>query len=67
MKIFLAVLKKDINLKEFKNFLKEKKIELTDYYKTIGIVKLQSKTKVSAKDFEKFCESIEEEKDNLTI
>lgn len=67
MKIYLAVLKKDLDLKEFKDFLKEKKIELADHYKIIGIVKLHSKTKISAKEFEKFCESIEEERDNLTI
>lgn len=67
MKIYLAVLKKNIDLKEFKMFLKNQKVELTDHYKVIGVVKLKSNTKLLEKDFEKFCESIEEEKDNLTI
>lgn len=67
MKIYLAVLKKNIDLKEFKMFLKNQKIELTDHYKVIGVIKLKSNTKLLEKDFEKFCESIEEEKDNLTI
>lgn len=67
MKIYLAVLKKGIDLKEFKVFLKDQNVELTDHYKAIGIVKLQSGKKLLEKDFEKFCESIEEEKDNLTI
>lgn len=67
MKIYLAVLKKDINLKEFKAFLDKKKIEFADYYKIIGVVKLKTEKEILAKDFEKFCDSIEEEKDNLTI
>ncbi|MCY0979164.1 hypothetical protein PGH12_14850 [Chryseobacterium wangxinyae] len=67
MKIYLAVLKKDIDLEEFKRNLKEKKIKFLDHYKSVAIVKLQSEKKISEQDFEKFCESIEEEKDNLTI
>jgi len=67
MKIYLAVLKDEVNLEKFKKDLKEKKIKFLDYYKTLGIVKLQSEKKISEKDIEEFCESIEEEKDNLTI
>jgi len=67
MKIYLAVLKDKVNLEKFKKDLKEKKIKFLDYYKTLGIVKLQSEKKISEKDVEEFCESIEEEKDNLTI
>lgn len=67
MKIYLAVLKKDINVEEFKRSLKEKKIEFLDHYKSIGIIKLQSDNKISEEDFEKFCESIEEDQDNLTL
>ena len=67
MKIYLAVLKNEVNLEKFKKDLKEKKIKFLDYYKTLGIVKLQSEKKISEKDVEEFCESIEEEKDNLTI
>lgn len=67
MKIYLAVLKDEVNLEKFKKDLKEKKIKFLDYYKTLGIVKLQSEKKISEKDVEEFCKSIEEEKDNLTI
>lgn len=67
MKIYLAVLRKDVDLKGFRIFLKDQKVELSDHYKALGIVKLQSGKKLLEKDFEKFCESIEEEKDNLTI
>lgn len=67
MKIYLAVLKDEVNLEEFKKDLKKKKIKFLDYYKTLEIVKLQSEKKISEKDVEEFCESIEEEKDNLTI
>lgn len=67
MKIYLAVLKDEVNVEEFKKGLKEKKITFLEHYKTLGIVKLQSEKKISNKDVEEFCESIEEEKDNLTI
>jgi len=67
MKIYLAVLKDDIDLEEFKRNLKEKKVKFLDHYKNVGIVKLQSEKKISEHDFEKFCKSIEEDQDNLTI
>lgn len=67
MKIYLAVLRNDVDLEEFKKILKEKKIKFLAHYKSLGIVKLQSEKKISEKDFEKFCESIEVDKDNLTI
>jgi hypothetical protein len=67
MKIYLAVLKNDVDLEKFKKILKEKKIKFLEHYKSLGIVKLQSEKKISEKDFEEFCASIEEDKDNLTI
>lgn len=67
MKIYLAVLKNDIDLEEFKRNLKEKKIKFLEHYKSVGIVKLQSEKKISENDFDKFCKSIEEDKNNLTI
>ncbi|MCW3169741.1 hypothetical protein OMO38_14540 [Chryseobacterium sp. 09-1422] len=67
MKIYLAVLKNDVDLEKFKKILKEKKIKFLEHYKSLGIVKLQSEKKISEKDFEEFCASIEQDKDNLTI
>jgi len=67
MIIYLAVLKNDVDLEKFKKILKEKKIKFLEHYKSLGIVKLQSEKKISEKDFEEFCASIEEDKDNLTI
>jgi hypothetical protein len=67
MIIYLAVLKNDVDLEKFKKILKEKKIKFLEHYKSLGIVKLQSEKKISEKDFEDFCASIEEDKDNLTI
>lgn len=67
MKVYLAILKKDIDLIAFKAALKEKNVKFITLYKSLGIVKLQSEKKISEKGFEKFCESIEIEKDNLTI
>lgn len=67
MKIYLAVLKNDVDLEKFKKILKEKKVKFLEHYKSLGIVKLQSEKKISEKDFEEFCASIEQDKDNLTI
>jgi len=64
---YLAVLKKDINLKKLEVFLKSKGIKLASHYKTIGVVKLESPLPVSESGFQEYFISIEEEKDNLTI
>ncbi|MBP1165960.1 hypothetical protein JOE44_002844 [Chryseobacterium sp. PvR013] len=64
---YLAVLKKDINLKKLEAFLKSKGIKLAAHYKTIGVIKLESDNPVSETEFEEYFISIEEEKDNLTI
>ncbi len=67
MKTYLAVLKKDINLKKLESLLKSKDIRLAAYYKTIGVVKLESVLPVSEAEFQEYFISVEEEKDNLTI
>jgi len=64
---YLAVLKKDINLKKLEALLKTKAVRLTAHYKTIGVVKLESEQPVSEDAFQDYFISIEEEKDNLTI
>lgn len=64
---YLAVLKKDINLKKLEALLKSKGIKLASHYKTIGVVKLESPQPVSETEFKEYFISIEEEKDNLTI
>lgn len=67
MKIYLAVLKSNADVEGFKKILKEKKIKFLEHYKSLGIIKLQSEKKISERDFEEFCISMEEDKDNLTI
>jgi hypothetical protein len=64
---YLAVLKKDINLKKLDALLKSKGIKLAAHYKTLGIVKLESQLPVSESEFQEYFISVEEEKDNLTI
>ncbi|BFO66202.1 hypothetical protein NK356_05610 [Chryseobacterium sp. S0630] len=64
---YLAVLKKDINLKKLEVLLKSKGIKLAAHYKTIGVVKLESTISISESEFQEYFISIEEEKDNLTI
>jgi len=67
MKTYLAVLKKNINIKDIEKELKKKNIKLTAHYKTIEVVKLESESSVSGKDFQDYFISVEEDKDNLTI
>lgn len=67
MSTYLAVLKKDINFKKLEALLKNREIRLVAHYKTIGVVKLQSKQPISEDAFQDYFISIEEEKDNLTI
>ncbi|WP_126653428.1 hypothetical protein [Chryseobacterium aureum] len=64
---YLAVLKKDINIKKLEALLKTKGIKLASHYKTIGVVKLESNTSISESEFQEYFISVEEEKDNLTI
>ncbi|MFS4474197.1 hypothetical protein [Chryseobacterium sp. T20] len=64
---YLAVLKKDINLKKLEALLKSKDIKLAAHYKTIGVVKLESNISILESEFQEYFISIEEEKDNLTI
>ncbi|TZF92534.1 hypothetical protein FW781_21090 [Chryseobacterium panacisoli] len=64
---YLAVVKKDINVKKLETLLKSKGIKLAAHYKTIGVVKLESNRPVSESEFQEYFISIEEEKDNLTI
>ncbi len=64
---YLAVVKKDINMKKLEALLKSKDIKLAAHYKTIGVVKLESNVPVPEHDFHEYFISIEEEKDNLTI
>lgn len=67
MKTYLAVLKSDADPEEFRKFLNLKKIKILDYYKALQVFKIQSNIKLNSKDFNKFCESIEEDRDDLTI
>ena len=67
MKIYLAVLKKDIDIKELEKELEKKNIKLAAHYKTIEVVKLESELSVSEKDFPGYFLSVEEDKNNLTI
>lgn len=62
MKTYLAVLKKNINLKDLEKELQKKNIKLTIHYKTIGVVKLESELPVSEKDFPEYFLSVEEDK-----
>ncbi|CAA7195639.1 MULTISPECIES: hypothetical protein [Chryseobacterium] len=67
MKVYLAILKTDIDIKELKEQLKKKKITLKAHYKTIGVAKLESELPVLKDNFNDYFISVEEDKDNLTI
>lgn len=63
MKIYLAVLKKNIDIRELEKELEKKNIKLATHYKTIEVVKLESELSVSEKDFPKYFLSVEEDKE----
>lgn len=66
MKTYIAVLKKDIDVKKLENELKKKNIKPAANYISIGVVKLESEKPVYLKDFEAYFISVEEDK-NIEI
>ena len=67
MKIYLAVLRENIDFSGLKEELEKKEIKLLDHYETVGIIKLGSQNIVFQEDFKDYFESVEEEKDNFAI
>ncbi|SMP19107.1 hypothetical protein [Chryseobacterium profundimaris] len=63
MKTYIAVLKKDIDIKSLDKELKKKNIKPAAHYQSIGVVKLESEKPVYQKDFEAYFISVEEDKD----
>ncbi|UPQ75115.1 hypothetical protein [Chryseobacterium nepalense] len=66
MKTYIAVLKKDIDIKKLENELKKNNIKPAPHYISIGVVKLESEKPVYQKDFEAYFISVEEDK-NIEI
>lgn len=63
MKTYLAVLKKDTDIRLLEKELKKNNIRLSAHYKTIGVVKLESEKPISNKDFKQYFLSVEEDKE----
>lgn len=63
MKTYLAVLKKDTDIRQLEKELKKNNVKLSAHYKIIGVVKLESEKPVSDKDFEQYFLSVEEDKE----
>lgn len=63
MKTYLAVLKKDTDIRQLEKELKKNNVRLSAHYKTIGVVKLESEKTISDKDFEQYFLSVEEDKE----
>ena len=63
MKTYLAVLKKNTDIRQLEKELKKNNVKLSAHYKTIGVVKLESENPVSVKDFEQYFLSVEEDKE----
>lgn len=63
MKTYLAVLKKDTDIRQLEKELKKNNVRLSAHYKTIGVVKLESEKTISDKDFEEYFLSVEEDKE----
>lgn len=65
MKTYLAVLRTDADLRKLEQELKKKKIILSAYYKTVGIVKLESGQAFSATDLPEYFLHVKKGLDNL--
>ncbi|WBV51779.1 hypothetical protein [Chryseobacterium gambrini] len=63
MKTYLAVLKKNTDIRQLEKELKKNNVKLSAHYKTIGVVKLESEKTISGKDFEQYFLSVEEDKE----
>lgn len=63
MKTYLAVLKKNTDIRQLEKELKKNNVKLSAHYKTIGVVKLESEKTISDKDFEQYFLSVEEDKE----
>lgn len=63
MKTYLAVIKKDTDIRQLEKELKKNNVKLSAHYKTIGVVKLESEKPVSDKDFKQYFLSVEEDKE----
>lgn len=63
MKTYLAVLKKNTDIRQLEKELKKNNVKLSAHYKTIGVVKLESGKTISDKDFEQYFLSVEEDKE----
>lgn len=63
MKTYLAVLKKNTDIRQLEKELKKNNVKLSAHYKTIGVVKLESEKTISDKDFEEYFLSLEEDKE----
>lgn len=63
MKTYLAVLKKNTDIRQLEKELKKNNVKLSTHYKTIGVVKLESEKTISDKDFEQYFLSVEEDKE----
>lgn len=63
MKTYLAVLKKNTDIRQLEKELKKNNVKLSTHYKTIGVVKLESEKPISDKDFEQYFLSVEEDKE----
>lgn len=63
MKTYLAVLKKNTDIRQLEKELKKNNVRLSAHYKTIGVVKLESEKTISDKDFEQYFLSVEEDKE----
>ncbi|GEN75158.1 hypothetical protein [Chryseobacterium hagamense] len=67
MKTYLAVLRTNADLRKLEQELKKKKIILSAYYKTVGIVKLESGQAVSAEVFPGYFLQVKKGLNNLII
>lgn len=62
MKIYLAILKPNVKVKDIKKELSKVNIEIADFYPKLSILKLKSRKEINVNSYLKYFETIEEEK-----
>ena len=66
MKIYLALLKADVKMKDVRRKLQQQEIEILDFYPKLKMLKLKSLKIIKVKDFKEFFETLEEDRTDFS-
>lgn len=66
MKIYLALLKTDVKIKDVRRKLQQQEIEILDFYPKLKMLKFKSLKPIKAKELKGIFETLEEEKTDFS-